>query len=90
MELSDELLKKIVNVTSNAAIACHPYLGKKNKILADKAATDEMRKHLNNLDIDGKIVIGEGELDEAPMLYIGEKLGTNEGPEFDIAVDPLE
>ncbi len=90
MELSDELLKKIVNVTSNAAIACHPYLGKKNKILADKAATDEMRKHLNNLDIDGKIVIGEGELDEAPMLYIGEKLGTGKGPSIDIAVDPLE
>ena len=49
-----------------------------------------MRYNLNNLDIQGKIVIGEGELDEAPMLYIGEKLGTNIGPEFDIAVDPLE
>ena len=66
------------------------YLGKKDKILADKAATDEMRKNLNNLDIDGKVVIGEGELDEAPMLYIGEKLGTGKGPSIDIAVDPLE
>ena len=49
-----------------------------------------MRSNLNTLDIRGRIVIGEGELDEAPMLYIGEKLGTNKGPEFDIAVDPLE
>ena len=76
MNLNKELLDKIINVTSNAAIACYPHLGKKDKLLADKAATDEMRKNLNNLDIDGKIVIGEGELDEAPMLYIGEKLGT--------------
>ena len=90
MKLSKEFLDKIINVTSNAAIACYPYLGKKDKILADKAATDEMRKNLNNLDIDGKVVIGEGELDEAPMLYIGEKLGTGKGPSIDIAVDPLE
>ena len=90
MELSNELLNEIINVTSKAAIACHPYVGKKNKILADKAATDEMRKNLNNLDINGKVVIGEGELDEAPMLYIGEKLGTGNGPSIDIAVDPLE
>ena len=65
-------------------------VGKKDKIAADKAAVDSMRSELNNLDIKGQIVIGEGELDEAPMLYIGEKLGTNNGPEFDIAVDPLE
>ena len=90
MKLSKEFLDKIINVTSNAAIACYPYLGKKDKILADKAATDEMRKNLNNLDIDGRVVIGEGELDEAPMLYIGEKLGTGKGPSIDIAVDPLE
>ena len=90
MNLNKELLDKIINVTSNAAIACYPHLGKKDKLLADKAATDEMRKNLNNLDIDGKIVIGEGELDEAPMLYIGEKLGTKKGPCIDIAVDPLE
>ena len=90
MELSKEFVDKIIDVTSNAAIACYPHLGKKDKILADKAATDEMRKNLNNLDIDGKVVIGEGELDEAPMLYIGEKLGTGKGPSIDIAVDPLE
>ncbi len=58
--------------------------------MADKAATDAMRKNLNKLDIDGQVVIGEGELDEAPMLYIGEKLGTGKGPSIDIAVDPLE
>jgi len=90
MELSKELKNKIINVTSSAATACYTHLGKKDKVLADKAATDEMRKHLNNLDIDGKIVIGEGELDEAPMLYIGEKVGTGNGPSIDIAVDPLE
>ena len=90
MELSKELKNKIINVTSSAAIACYTHLGKKDKVLADKAATDEMRKNLNNLDIDGRIVIGEGELDDAPMLYIGEKLGTGNGPGIDIAVDPLE
>ena len=90
MVFKKDFLDKIINITSNAAIACYPHLGKKNKVLVDKAATDEMRKNLNQLDIDGKVVIGEGELDEAPMLYIGEKLGTGEGPSIDIAVDPLE
>ena len=90
MVFKKNFLDKIINITSNAAIACYPHLGKKDKILVDKAATDEMRKNLNQLDIDGKVVIGEGELDEAPMLYIGEKLGTGEGPSIDIAVDPLE
>ena len=90
MRFEKYFLDNIVNITSNAAIACYPHLGKKDKVLADKAATDEMRKNLNQLDIDGKVVIGEGELDEAPMLYIGEKLGTGKGPSIDIAVDPLE
>ena len=90
MVFKKDFLDKIINITSNAAIACYPHLGKKNKVLVDKAATDEMRKNLNQLDIDGKVVIGEGELDEAPMLYIGEKLGTGKGPIIDIAVDPLE
>ncbi len=90
MVFKKDFLDKIINITSNAAIACYPHLGKKNKLLVDKTATDEMRKNLNQLDIDGKVVIGEGELDEAPMLYIGEKLGTGEGPSIDIAVDPLE
>ena len=90
MIFKKDFLDKIINITSNAAIACYPHLGKKDKVLVDKTATDEMRKNLNQLDIDGKVVIGEGELDEAPMLYIGEKLGTGEGPSVDIAVDPLE
>ena len=90
MNFNKEFLDKIINVTSNAAIACYEHLGKKDKILVDKAATDIMRKNLNDLDIDGNIVIGEGELDEAPMLYIGEKLGTGKGYAVDIAVDPLE
>ena len=90
MNFNKEFIDKIINVTSNAAIACYQHLGKKDKILVDKAATDIMRKNLNELDIDGKIVIGEGELDEAPMLYIGEKLGTGKGYAVDIAVDPLE
>ena len=90
MNFNKEFLDKIINVTSKAAIACYPHLGKKDKILVDKAATDEMRKNLNDLDINGKVVIGEGELDEAPMLYISEKLGTGKGPSVDIAVDPLE
>ena len=90
MNFKKEFLENIINVTSNAAIACYEHLGKKDKILVDKAATDKMRTNLNDLDIDGKIVIGEGELDEAPMLYIGEKLGTGKGYAVDIAVDPLE
>ena len=90
MKFEKDFLDNIINITSNAAIACYPHLGKKDKILADKAATDEMRKNLNQLDINGKVVIGEGELDEAPMLYVGEKLGTGKGPSIDIAVDPLE
>ena len=90
MIFNKEFIDKLVNVTSNAAISCYPYIGKKDKILTDKAATDEMRNLLNKLDIDGEVVIGEGELDEAPMLYIGEKLGTGNGPSIDIAVDPVE
>ena len=90
MKFQKDFLDKIINITSQAAIACFPHLGKKNKLLIDKAATDEMRKNLNQLDINGKVVIGEGELDEAPMLYIGETLGTRKGPDIDIAVDPLE
>ena len=90
MTLDKELLNNLVNITSSAAISSFPHVGKKNKELIDKAATDDMRKNLNKLDINGKVVIGEGELDEAPMLYIGEKLGTGKGPFIDIAVDPVE
>ena len=90
MAIDKKFVDQLAIVTSKAALASSYLVGKKDKIAADKAAVDSMRSDLNNLDIQGQIVIGEGELDEAPMLYIGEKLGTNKGPEFDIAVDPLE
>ena len=90
MVIDKKFVDQLIKVTSKAALASSYFVGKKDKIAADKAAVDSMRSNLNNLDIRGQIVIGEGELDEAPMLYIGEKLGTNIGPEFDIAVDPLE
>jgi len=90
VDLDKKLINKFVNITSCAAIACHKFIGRNNKVAADKAATDAMRKNLNKLDIDGQVVIGEGELDKAPMLYIGEKLGTGKGDCIDIAVDPLE
>ena len=90
MAIDKKFVDQFVNITSQAALASSYFVGKKDKIAADKAAVDSMRSNLNNLNIQGQIVIGEGELDEAPMLYIGEKLGTNKGPEVDIAVDPLE
>ena len=90
MAIDKKFIDQFIDVTSKAALECSFLVGKKDKISADKAAVDSMRSNLNNLDIQGQIVIGEGELDEAPMLYIGEKLGTNKGPQVDIAVDPLE
>ena len=90
MALEKNLTNLITNVTSKAAVSSFKYVGKKNKVAADKAATDSMRKELNQLKMKGTIVIGEGEMDEAPMLFIGEKLGTGSGIELDIAVDPLE
>ena len=80
----------MVKITSSAAISCLKYLGKNDKQLVDKAATDSMRNEINKLKIKGVVVIGEGELDEAPMLHIGEKLGAGGDLELDIAVDPLE
>ncbi|MDC1169842.1 class II fructose-bisphosphatase [Candidatus Pelagibacter sp.] len=77
-------------VSVRAAYASFHMVGKKDKIAADKAAVDAMRNELNKINMNGQIVIGEGELDEAPMLYIGEKLGSGNGPDLDIAVDPLE
>jgi fructose-1,6-bisphosphatase II / sedoheptulose-1,7-bisphosphatase len=77
-------------VSVKAAYASFHMVGKKDKIGADKAAVDAMRNELNKIDMNGQIVIGEGELDDAPMLYIGEKLGSGKGPSLDIAVDPLE
>ena len=90
MAIDKKFVDQFAIVTSKAALASSYLVGKKDKIAADKAAVDSMRSDLNNLDIQGQIVIGEGELDEAPMLYIGEKLGTSKGPVFDIAVDPLD
>ncbi len=90
MSIDKKFIDLFLNVTSKAALASHFFVGKKDKNAADKAAVDSMRIELNKLNMKGKIVIGEGELDEAPMLYIGEKLGNNNGPELDIAVDPLE
>ena len=90
MALDKKFIDQFVNVTSYAALASSYLVGKKDKIAADKAAVDAMRSELNKINFKGKIVIGEGELDEAPMLYIGEKVGCGNDPEFDIAVDPLE
>ena len=90
MALNKELIDKIISVTSRAAFSCHKFLGKNDKINADKAATDTMRNEINKLEINGEVVIGEGELDEAPMLYIGEKLGSGGNLNIDIAVDPVE
>lgn len=87
-----ELALNIVRVTEAAALGCAKYMGRGNKEIADQAAVDGMRSMFQQLDINGTVVIGEGEMDEAPMLYIGEKIGIcEEGmPEIDIAVDPLD
>ena len=90
MSLEKNYLEKFVKVTEFAAYGASPFIGKKNKNAADKGAVDKMREELNKIDIIGTVVIGEGEMDEAPMLYIGEKVGTKKGPEIDIALDPLE
>tara|TARA_B100001996_G_scaffold357482_1_gene321465 strand:- start:430 stop:1377 length:948 start_codon:yes stop_codon:yes gene_type:complete len=90
MSLDKSYLDLFELVTLKAAFAASKYIGRDDKIAADKAAVDVMRNEINKLDIDGEVVIGEGELDEAPMLYIGEKLGTKKGISIDIAVDPVE
>ena len=90
MKIDNKFENLLLNVSSRAALSSYYQVGKKDKFAADEAAVDAMRTELNKINMKGKIVIGEGELDEAPMLYIGEEVGTNQGPEFDIAVDPLE
>ena len=90
MSLNKELINDIIKVTSKAAISCYDFIGKNQKKNADKAATDSMRNEINKLSINGEVVIGEGELDKAPMLYIGEKLGLGGNVDLDIAVDPVE
>jgi len=88
--IEKKYIDQFINVTSKAAIASSQLVGKRDKIAADQAAVDAMRFELNKINMTGEIVIGEGSLDEAPMLYTGEILGTKNGPQFDIAVDPLE
>ena len=90
MSLDKKFQELFLKVSSRAAFSSYKLVGKKDKVSADKAAVDSMRSELNKIDMNGEIVIGEGELDEAPMLFIGEKLGTGNGPNLDIAVDPLE
>ena len=90
MTVDKKFVEQVIEVSSRAAYASSHLVGKNDKIAADKVAVDAMRLCLNKMDINGKVVIGEGELDEAPMLYIGEELGTKNGPDIDIAVDPLE
>ena len=90
MTLDKSLVEKFRLVTTKAAYAASKFRGLNDKIGADKAAVDVMRAELNKIDMQGRVVIGEGELDEAPMLYIGEKLGSGKGKEIDIAVDPVE
>ncbi|MDB2359189.1 class II fructose-bisphosphatase [Candidatus Pelagibacter bacterium] len=90
MAIDKKFIDQFVNVTSKAAYASSFFIGKKDKISADKAAVDSMRSELNKINMTGEVVIGEGTLDEAPMLYTGEILGNKNGPTFDIAVDPVE
>ena len=90
MSLDTKFIDQFIKVTSKAALASSYLVGKKDKNAADKAAVDSMRYELNKINMTAKVVIGEGTLDEAPMLYTGEILGTKNGPSLDIAVDPVE
>jgi fructose-1,6-bisphosphatase II / sedoheptulose-1,7-bisphosphatase len=90
MVINKNLIGSFVRATERAAYGASLYRGKVDKIAADQSAVDEMRKHLNTINMKGRIVIGEGEMDEAPMLYVNEEVGTGFGDELDIAVDPLE
>ncbi|MDA8654492.1 class II fructose-bisphosphatase [Alphaproteobacteria bacterium] len=88
--INRRLTLELARVTERAAVSASVLVGRGDEKAADQAAVDAMRRELNKLDIDGEVVIGEGERDEAPMLYIGEKVGTGSGPKVDIALDPLE
>ena len=90
MAIDKQFIEQFITVTSKAALAASFLVGKQDKIAADQAAVDAMRKELNKINMRGEVVIGEGALDEAPLLYTGEVLGTKNGPNFDIAVDPVE
>ena len=88
--LGRALSLEIVRVTERAAVAAARLRGRGAEKMSDQAAVDAMRRELSGLAIDGTVVIGEGEMDQAPMLFFGEKVGTGNGPKVDIAVDPLE
>ena len=90
MTIDKKFIAKFIKVSKKAALASSYLVGKKDKNAADQAAVDSMRSELNKIDMKAEVVIGEGLLDEAPMLYTGEILGTKNGPSFDIAVDPVE
>ena len=90
MTIDKKYIDKFINVSSKAALASSYLIGKKNKDAADQAAVDSMRVELNKIQMNAEVVIGEGALDEAPMLYTGEILGNKKGPNFDLAVDPVE
>ena len=90
MTIDKKFIDQFIMVSSKAAFSSSHLVGKKDKKAADQAAVDSMRTELNKINMNGKVVIGEGSLDNAPMLYTGEYLGTKNGPDFDIAVDPLE
>jgi len=90
MTLKNIYLDQFIKVAERAAYGASKFRGKNDKIAADQAAVDEMRTEINKINIKGRVVIGEGEMDEAPMLFIGENVGTGIGEEIDIAVDPLE
>ncbi|RKL66466.1 fructose-bisphosphatase class II [Salipaludibacillus neizhouensis] len=86
----NQLIYDFLHVTESAALASLPWIGTGNKIEADRAATNSMRILLNKISMDGVVVIGEGEIDEAPMLFIGERIGTGTGLKIDLAVDPID
>jgi len=90
MAIDKKFIDQFIKVTSNAALSSSYLIGKKDKNAADKSAVDTMRSELNKINMLGEVVIGEGTLDDAPMLFTGEILGTKKGPNFDIAVDPVE
>src|SRR6266576_1167374 len=84
------LAMELVRVTEAAALSAGRWMGKGNKEMVDQAAVDAMRRALDGVDMNGVVVIGEGEKDEAPMLYIGERVGNGSPPEVDVAVDPVD
>ena len=90
MSIDSKYFGKFCKSVEMGAIGAFKFIGKNDKIAADQCAVDFMRKELNEIEMRGKIVIGEGEMDKAPMLYIGEELGNGKGQNLDIAVDPLE